>query len=80
MKKLCALSAVYFSFGLLIAQGLRAPAYPLVTHDPYFSIWSFSDQLNATPTRHWTGKDQPLLGLIKVDGKTYRFLGELGKA
>ena len=80
MKKLCALSAVYFSFGLLIAQGLRAPAYPLVTHDPYFSIWSFSDQLNATPTRHWTGKDQPLLGLIKVDGKTYRFLGDLGKA
>ena len=80
MKKLCALSAVYFSFGLLIAQGLRAPAYPLVTHDPYFSIWSFSDQLNATPTRHWTGKDQPLLGLIKVDGKTYRFLGDLDKA
>ena len=80
MKKLCALSAVYFSFGLLIAQGLRAPAYPLVTHDPYFSIWSFSDQLNATPTRHWTGKDQPLLGLIKVDGKTYRFLGDMEKA
>ena len=79
MKKVCALLAFCFSFGLLAAQDLRAPAYPLITHDPYFSIWSFTDQLNAAPTKHWTGKDQSLLGLIKVDGKTYRFLGDPGK-
>ena len=55
---------------------LRAPATPLVVHDPYFSIWSNSDRLTGGPTKHWTGARQELTGIVRVDGKNYRVLGE----
>ena len=58
------------------SQVNKAPAYPLVVHDPYFSIWSFTDKLNESTTKHWTGKEHSLIGLLDVDGKLFKFLGE----
>jgi hypothetical protein len=61
-----------------LAQTLRPPAYPLITHDPYFSVWAFQDELADAPTRHWTGEAQSLEGVVRVDGQAYQFLGQAG--
>ena len=55
---------------------LRAPAVPLLTSDPFFSIWSPSDCLYDRDAVHWSGSEKPLSGAVRVDGEVYRFMGE----
>lgn len=54
---------------------LRAPAYPLVAVDPYFSVWSNTDNLADSFPVHWTGRVNALTSLVSIDGKAYRLMG-----
>jgi hypothetical protein len=59
-----------------VRNELRAPAYPLVTIDPFTCAWSAADRLYDAPVTHWTGVEHHLVGVVNVDGVDYRFLGQ----
>ncbi len=57
------------------AVHFRPPAVPLVTFDPYMSIWSEGNHLANHRTHYWDGRVQNLTSLVRVDGKTFRLMG-----
>ncbi len=54
---------------------LRLPAVPLINNDPYFTLWSPYNHLNDGNITHWSPRQKPLEGLLRVDGQVYRFMG-----
>lgn len=58
-------------------NNFRPVAVPLVTVDPYFSVWSMSDNLMCDHTRHWTTAPNGMVGMISIDGKVWKFMGRL---
>jgi hypothetical protein len=80
VKRLALLAACCLTVPALAGEkSLRPPAVPLVTHDPYFSIWSFSDRLADDWPRHWTGNVHALSSMARVDGRTFRLMGSESK-
>ena len=64
----------FYKYSGGIPMRLRPPAVPLITVDPYFSIWSPADKLTERTAVHWTGKENRIDGFVTVDGETLRFL------
>eukprot|EP01097_Dermamoeba_algensis_P005626 TRINITY_DN3572_c0_g1_i1.p1 TRINITY_DN3572_c0_g1~~TRINITY_DN3572_c0_g1_i1.p1 ORF type:complete len:730 (+),score=190.06 TRINITY_DN3572_c0_g1_i1:105-2294(+) len=59
----------------ILIDGFRPPAVPLIVFDPYISIWSFQSTLTEDFTRHWSGTTKALVGILRIDGIAYRFMG-----
>ncbi len=60
---------------------MNLPAIPLITIDPYFSVWAQTTNskyrtVDTKKTMHWTCAGNTVKGIVKIDGKEYSFLGD----
>ena len=53
----------------------RAAATPLITVDPFFSVWNCEDTLNAGYTKHWSSNACPILAGVMLDDVFYSVCG-----
>lgn len=58
-----------------IVMKMRYPAVPIANCTPDFSLWSVSDKLTDCELQHWSGANQNVHGVLKINGKTYGFMG-----
>ena len=45
----------------------KAAGIPLITHDPYFSVWSLADKLYEADTQHWSQEPLKIYGSVLAD-------------
>ena len=66
--------------GAALVDGFRPPAIPLLTTDPYMQTWLMGDTTTSDVVRHWDQTPKEMMGLIRVDGTSYRYLGACADA
>ena len=53
----------------------RAPAVPLFVQTPYLHTWLCGDRLADEAPKLWNGQIKGMAGILRIDGKAYRFMG-----
>ena len=53
----------------------RPAAVPLITVDPFFSVWSVDDALYGGKAEHWSGRPFPIMAGIYIDERFYSMSG-----
>jgi hypothetical protein len=60
------------AYNISISEGQKIP---IIMIDPNINAWSMTPTLYGSHLQHPDGEELPLVGIIRVDGKSYRFMG-----